>query len=176
MTSPTEAAPQRALDTRAQHAVGAETFDHRDEPAARSRSLAHRITGCPAGRVVHGEHFQQLVERADPAGQRDEEVGGFRPSIACARERLHDPERAEVGRGALRTNEMARHDAQHFAARGGGGTSAIAHQPRPLPPYTRRNPRARTPRRTPREAACRRRQIFDRRAEQAHRVFCHVRP
>src|SRR5439155_21097907 len=75
---------QPALDARAQHSVGAKALDHCDEglPEAVVRTEDHGFV--LQTEVVHREHFQQLVERADPAGQRDNQGGSLRYSLFAA--------------------------------------------------------------------------------------------
>src|SRR6266853_1166797 len=65
---------EAALDARAQHAVGAEALDHCDkgQPEVVLRAQDHRLV--LKAEVVQRQHFDQLVERSDSAGKRDEEV------------------------------------------------------------------------------------------------------
>src|SRR5262249_40594028 len=70
-------AAEEARDARAQHAVGFEALDQRREriPEAVGRAQDHRLRLQPE--VVEREHLDELVQRADSAGNRDEEVGGL---------------------------------------------------------------------------------------------------
>src|SRR6266581_3749517 len=115
---------QPAFHARPQHAVGAEALDHRDErlPEAVACAQDHRLV--LQSEVVHREHLEQLVESADPAGQRDEQVGGFRHQLLPLSERLDDPERAEVGRGAQAAPKSAARE------RAAAGRSSTAEQNR----------------------------------------------
>src|SRR6266540_2915485 len=57
---------QRALDAGPQHAVGTEAVDHREKrlPEAVACAKDHRLV--LQAQIVQREHFDQLVERADP--------------------------------------------------------------------------------------------------------------
>src|SRR6266851_124424 len=168
---------QPALHARPQHAVGAEALDHRDErlPEAVACAQDHRLV--LQAEVVHREHLEQLVESADPPGQRDKQVRRFRHQLLALGERLDDLERAEIGRGALRTDEMARHDPEHLSARRGRRSRCNSHKPPAAPAVYELQSALRASSAEFRgEIARGGREILDRRAEQAHRVFCHVRP
>ncbi len=168
---------QAALDARAQHAVGAEALEQdRERPpeiVAGAQDHGLRLQA----EIVQGEHFDQLVERSDSAGKRDEEIGRLGHSLFALGERVHDLQRADVVRGALWPNKMARHDAEHLAARRSGRARRDAHQPAAAAAVDEAQAACGAGGAELRgEAARRRRQLFDRRAEQAHRVSRHATP
>src|SRR5882762_7953513 len=81
---------QPALHARPQHAVGAEALDHRDERLPEAVARAQDDGLVLQSQVVHRKHLEQLVEGADPPGQRDEKVGGFGHQLLALGKRLDD--------------------------------------------------------------------------------------
>src|SRR5262245_5431879 len=162
-------AAQEARDAGAQHAVGFEALDQRRErvPEAVGRAQDHGLR--LQAEVVEREHLDQLVERADSPGDRDEEVGGLGHLLLALGERFDDDQRAEVRGGVLGSHQVARHDPQHFAARGHRGPGRDAHQPAPASPVYEAQPAIGARRAELGGEPLRRgRQVFLGGAEQAH--------
>src|SRR5580765_211077 len=158
-------------DARSQHAVGAEALDQLcerlPEPVGGAQDHGLRLQA----EIVEREHFDELVQRTDAAGDRNEEIGRFGHLLLALGESFDDHQRAEVGCRVLRAHEVPRHDAEHLAARRHRRACGDAHQAAAAAAVHQ----AQAVRRAGRaelggELLGRGRQTLFRRAEQAHRA------
>ena len=81
-----------------------------------------------AAELRPGPQLEQLLERADAAGQRNEAVGQFGHQGLALVHGGHDPEVPQAGVRHLPLDQGAGDDADHLAARCLRGIGQRAHQ------------------------------------------------